>query len=283
MWSAFSPHLIQQATILKLRKSVWPSVFKYTELFSLEENECFYNNNWTLMFLMLLSYLDGSGLFLSELCLCFVVFKCILNRVNLNQANTSHLIKCTMKCFNSHVVNFSFASHQKKLKKSGLAMQISDSFVRSSHSIRVEQKHLFIQNSYSHNLACFNYFCAWSCQNGFGVVITTRALRFTFFFFSPNLVLSNSNFSYLSLHFMQFGKWSSWLPLFVYRICHWIVCAGIMLQEVPYIQIVLLRLRCVKSLLTHWTSQIHFFVEAYTSVSMHNTNGWAGASLVSGW
>lgn len=106
VWSAFSPHLLQQATILKLRKSVWPSVFKYTELFSLEENGCFYDNNWTLMFLMLLSYLDGSGLFLSELCLCFVVFKCILNRVNLNQANSSHFIKCTMKCFNSHVVNF---------------------------------------------------------------------------------------------------------------------------------------------------------------------------------
>lgn len=65
VWSAFSPHLIQQATILKLRKSVWPSVFKYTELFSLEENGCFYNNNWTLMFLMLLSHLDGSGLFLN--------------------------------------------------------------------------------------------------------------------------------------------------------------------------------------------------------------------------
>lgn len=138
---------------------MWPSVFKYTELFSLEENGCFYDYNWTLMFLMLLSYLDGSGLFLSELCLCFVVFKCILNRVNLNQANTSHFIKCSVKCFNSRC-QFSFASHQKKLKKSGLAMQISDSFVRSSHSIRVEQKQLFTRNSYSHNLACFNYFCA---------------------------------------------------------------------------------------------------------------------------
>lgn len=63
VWSAFSPCLIQQATVLKLRKSVWPSVFK--ELFSLEEDECFYNNNWTLMFLMLLSDLDCSGLFLN--------------------------------------------------------------------------------------------------------------------------------------------------------------------------------------------------------------------------
>lgn len=43
---------------------------------------------------------------LSELCLCFVVFKCILNRVNLNHANTSHFIKLTVKCLNLHVVNF---------------------------------------------------------------------------------------------------------------------------------------------------------------------------------
>lgn len=115
VWSAF----IQQATILKLRKSVWPSVFKYTELFSLEENGCFYDNNWTLMCLMLLSYLDGSGLFCSELCLCFVVFKCILNRVNLNQASTSHFIKCTVKCFNSHVVNFLLHPTRKNEKNLG--------------------------------------------------------------------------------------------------------------------------------------------------------------------
>lgn len=144
VWSTLSPHFIQQATILKLRKSMWPSVFKDTELFSLEENGCFYNNNWTLMFLMLLSDLDSSDLFLSELCLCFVVFKYILNRVNLNQANTSHFIKYTMKCFNLYR-QFSLAFHQKTLKKSGLAMQISDSFVSLSHSVRVERKQLFTQ------------------------------------------------------------------------------------------------------------------------------------------
>ena len=113
VWSAFSPCLVQQATILKLRKSVWPSVFKDTGLFSLEENGCFYDNNWTLIFLMLLSDLDCSGLFLSKLCLCFVVSKYILNRVNLNQANTSHFIKYTVKYFNLCVVNFLLRSTRK--------------------------------------------------------------------------------------------------------------------------------------------------------------------------
>lgn len=178
---------------------------------------------------------------------------------------------------------FSFASHQEKLKKSGLAMQISDSFVRSSHSIRVEQNQLFIQNSYSHNLACFNYFCAWSCQNGFGVVITTRALRFTFFFFPLILccrVLTFPTWACISCSLES--EAIGYLCLFT-GFVHWIVCTGIMLQEVPYIQIVLLRLCCVKSLLTHWISLIHFFVEAYYHVTMHSTIGWAGASLMPGW
>lgn len=57
---------------------------------------------------------------------------------------------------------------------------------------------------------------------GFGVVITTEVLRFSLVFvvlFFP-LVLSSSNFSYLSLHFTLLGKRSSWLVWFVYRICH---------------------------------------------------------------
>lgn len=91
---------------------------------------------------------------------------------------------------------------------------------------------------------------------GLGVVITTRALKFKLFFFL--LILCCQVLPYLSLHFTLLGKWSSWLVLSVCRICHWIFCARIVLQEGPYIQILLLRLHCVKSLLTHWISQIHF-------------------------
>lgn len=94
---------------------MWPSVFEDTESFCLEENGSPSDNNKALMFLMLLSGLDCSGL-LSELCPFFVVFKYILNRVNLNQANTSHFVKYTVKCFNL-CCQFSLVFQQKKLKE----------------------------------------------------------------------------------------------------------------------------------------------------------------------
>lgn len=54
------------------------------------------------------------GLFFpSELCLCFMVYKYILNRVNLNQANTSHFKKHPVKCFNFSVVIFFLHSRRK--------------------------------------------------------------------------------------------------------------------------------------------------------------------------
>lgn len=164
VWSASSPCLIQQETILKLRESVWPSVFKDTDLFSLEENGCFHDNNWTLMFLMLLSDWDCSGLFLSESCLCFVGFKYILNRVNLNQANTKHFIKYTVKCFHLCVVNLLLCSTRKSLKIN-LGWQCKEVIPLLGQTNPLGWN----KNSYSHHLACFNYFCAWSCQNGWEI------------------------------------------------------------------------------------------------------------------
>lgn len=107
------PMLHTTSNYIKTEEECVAISFQRHWVISLEENGCFYGNNWTLMFLMLLSDLDCSGLFLSELCLCFVVFKYIWNRVNLNQTSTSHFIKYTMKCLNLCVVNFLLHSTRK--------------------------------------------------------------------------------------------------------------------------------------------------------------------------
>lgn len=126
---------------------------------------------------------DCSGLFLSESRLCFVDFKYILNRVNLNEANTNHLIKYTVKCFRLCVVNLLLCSTRKSLKIN-LGWQCKEVIPLLGQTILLGWN----ENSYSDNLACFNYFCARSCQNaekfGLGGVITTTALSFNFLFIS---------------------------------------------------------------------------------------------------
>lgn len=57
-----------------------------------------------------------------------------MNRVNINQANTSYFIKYTMKLLSI----CSYFPPEKAKNKNGQAMQISSSFVRSSDVVRVK-------------------------------------------------------------------------------------------------------------------------------------------------